>query len=501
MNECRRRSHVAGLVALAAWAWFALPAGAQPPFQATGIKICEVDSASAIIWTRLTRHAARMGAERPRPRVRYRDRETGELVGRGKRRPNTPPVVTFPDGSTIETIEGAAVGTQGEVRVRWRPIGSAAWTMTDWRPVDPERDFTRQVKLSGLTPSSSYQIRVESRSAGSGDSGQSVFGGFRTAPTGSAPHRVLFTVTTGQAYGDQDAPAGGYRIYPAMLELDPDFFVHTGDILYYDSRAKTLDLARWHWARMYSLPTNVEFHRHVASYFIKDDHDTWMNDCWPTRETAFMGEFTFAQGQAVFLEQVGMGDLTWRTVRWGSDLQIWMVEGRDYRSPNNMPDGPEKTIWGAEQMAWLTRTVVASDAAFRVLISPTPIVGPDRKNKKDNHSNAGFRHEGDEVRQFIASQPNMVVVCGDRHWQYISEDDETGVREYSCGPASDGHAGGWPKDEKLPEHRYLNVTGGFLAGLVARENGAPTLTFRHYSVDGEVLNEDRLVAEASPDGR
>ena len=89
----------------------------------------------------------------------------------------------------------------------------------------------------------------------------------------------------------------------------------------------------------------------------------------------------------------------------------------------------------------------------------------------------------------------MVVICGDRHWQYVSVDGETGVREYSCGPASDEQAGGWRQEDRRPEHRYLNVIGGFLAGIVEREDGKPVLTFRHYSVDGDVLNEDRIVAE------
>ena len=85
-----------------------------------------------------------------------------------------------------------------------------------------------------------------------------------------------------------------------MLQLKPNFFVHTGDIVYYDQLAKTLPLARYHWQRTYSWPTNVEFHRQVASYFEKDDHDTWLNDCWPTMQTEYMHEFTFAEGQAVF---------------------------------------------------------------------------------------------------------------------------------------------------------------------------------------------------------
>ncbi len=46
-----------------------------------------------------------------------------------------------------------------------------------------------------------------------------------------------------------------------------------------------------------------------------------------------------------------MGERTYRTIRWGKGLQIWMVEGRLYRSPNTMEDGLQKTIWGKEQLA------------------------------------------------------------------------------------------------------------------------------------------------------
>ena len=461
-------------------------------YQATGIKIGEVTDSSAIIWTRLTQRPERVGPEAPMPRVSYRDPSTGKLSERrGSGRPDRVPIVDYPDGSTIETIEGAVPGVPGQVKVLYRLEGASDWITTGWRPVDAKRDYTRQFKLTRLKPNAKYQVRVETHS----DSGAVIEGGFRTAPSPDDSERVVFTVSTGQAYPDQDAVGGGYKIYAAMLKLDPSFFVHTGDILYYDKLAKTLPLARWHWARMYSLPTNVEFHRQVASYFIKDDHDTWMNDCWPTRKTKFMGDFTFEQGLALFGEQVPIGDRTWRTFRWGRDLQIWLVEGRDYRSPNTMPDGPDKTIWGKKQKAWFKRTVRESDASFRILISPTPVVGPDRANKHDNYSNKDFQHEGSEIRGFLSKQKNMYVICGDRHWQYVSVDKDTGVREYSCGPASDKHAGGWTNDQRYPEHRYLNVTGGFLAVTVDRSQGKPTVMFRHHGVDGDILNEDRFTAQ------
>ena len=86
----------------------------------------------------------------------------------------------------------------------------------------------------------------------------------------------------------------------------------------------------------------------------------------------------------------------------------------------------------------------------------------------------------------------MVVICGDRHWQYISVDPKTGVREYSCGPTSDVHAGGFREDMREPMHQYLNICGGFLSATVERQDGKATLTFRHHSVNGTVLNEDQL---------
>jgi alkaline phosphatase D len=160
-----------------------------------------------------------------------------------------------------------------------------------------------------------------------------------------------------------------------------------------------------------------------------------------------------------------------------------------------MEDGPEKTILGAEQKEWLKRTMTESDATFRVVISATPIVGPDRGNKRDNHANVGFQHEGDELRAFLAGLKNTYVSCGDRHWQYVSKDKETGLIEFSSGPASDEHAGGFSEDQRTEEHLYLKVIGGFLAGTVERVEGKPTLTMRHYGVDGAVLNEVVRVAE------
>ena len=45
------------------------------------------------------------------------------------------------------------------------------------------------------------------------------------------------------------------------------------------------------------------------------------------------------------------------------------------------------------------------------------------------------------------------------------------------------------------QFEYVNVIGGFLAVTVERRDGIPTLQLRHYSVDGEILNEDIRVLQ------
>ena len=94
-----------------------------------------------------------------------------------------------------------------------------------------------------------------------------------------------------------------------------------------------------------------------------------------------------------------------------------------------------------------------------------------------------FFHEGEELRKFIASQKNLYVICGDRHWQYASIHPEHGIREFGCGPINGEHLfGGAPKmDPKW--HEFLNNRGGFLHVKVSRETGSPKAVLSWYDAE------------------
>ena len=447
-----------------------LPLASQEPRQATGVRVGEVTPDSAIVWTRVTAQAAR---------------NKDGIVRRGK-------VSAQPVTQKAEELEGACPGAPGRVRLRYSTRENLRDAKaTPWAEVSAATDFTHKSRLTGLQPATVYYYSAETAGPGGKPAHAPLRGRFQTAPPASQYADVTFTVVTGQMYRDMDHPEG-FHMYEAMRKLAPHFIVPTGDNVYYDSedpRATTVELARYHWHRMYSYPRHVAFYLQVPAYWEKDDHDTLFDDCWPTMNPKQMLPMTFEDGQRIFLEQVPLiGEKTFRTYRWGRGLQVWLTEGRDFRSSNKAPDGPGKSIWGAAQKKWLYESILASEADFKVLVSPTPIVGPDRLNKADNHSNAAFAHEGNEFRRWVQKNvpDNFFIACGDRHWQYHSVHPETGVHEFSSGPASDQHAAGTP-GYNPQYHKFHLVKGGFLSVNFRRAGAQSQIHFRLHDVHGKVV--------------
>ncbi len=470
----RRRFIQTTATAALATPWLAQ--AAVGPFQATGTRVGEVTDTTAIVWTRLTQAPVRnnAGVSFDKPKKGKGAKEKQQAV------------------PAVNEIEGACPAASGKARVRYGLKEDLSDALeTPWMDVSAEKDGIHQFKLGALRPGSTYHYLSETAGAHRVAS-TSFKGKFHTAPKHRAPTELRFCVMTCQGYQDRDH-ADGHPIYPSMTALDPRFIVMTGDLVYYDSnppRAVSPALARLHWERMFSLPRLVEATRSTSTYWLKDDHDTLTNDSWPGMKA---GELTFEEGVKIFREQAPIGESDFRTIRWGRDLQVWFTDGRDYRSPNKMPDGPEKTIWGAEQKEWFKRTVKESTATWKVLVIPTPLVGPDRGNKNDNHSNAGFAHEGDEIRAWLKENVpnNFFVVCGDRHWQYHSVHPTAGVQEFSVGPASNSHASGSPGEDKT-YHKFHCVKGGFLCVELRPEGAESEITFQLRGVDGDVGYEAKF---------
>lgn len=393
---------------------------------------------------------------------------------------------------------------------------------TPWTSATDQRDFIVRAALTNLQPGQTYHYRAifgaDQAGAKPGRRGQ-----FATLPGKASDRAASFIVGSCMNYmkfmhgargkagpaitATEEDKRLGYRVFSAMADLKPDFFVGTGDIVYYDNilhgPAKTLPKLRECWHEQFRFPRLVEFFGRTPAYWSKDDHDFRFNES--DNETAQLP--LPHTGIEMFREQMPIlpaGDLqspTYRTHRVNRDVQIWLTEGRDYRSANAMADGPDKSIWGRPQREWLQRTLKESDATWKILISPTPMVGPDDASKIDNHADiGGFRHEGDAFFAWLAENKitGFMIVCGDRHWQYHSI-HPSGIEEFACGALNDENARlGVPPGSKKgtdPEARikqpYLSAepTGGFLYLRVAPEGprGA-RLVIEHRDDYGKVMN-------------
>lgn len=421
---------------------------------ADGVKIGELTHDSVVIWTRLTKNS-----------------EADNRV----------------DDWDPKKPHWQVPGQAGELRIALKQPGESMSLIQMPVEVETESDYCHQVRFADLKPATSYTVSIRGKSD---DQEAETVASFTTAPRPSSDQAVRFTVSTCQDFPRRDDKSNGHQIYKSMLAANPDFFIQTGDTLYYDKPnpfAKDIATARYKWNRLYALPYLRAFHQSVPSYWLHDDHDVLKNDCWPGQN---YGDLTWDQGLKVWCEQVPWSDKPYRTFRWGKHLQIWLPEGREYRSPNTMEDGPEKSILGKEQWKWLEKTMKSSDATFKLYVSATPVVGPDRKNKNDNHANEGFEHEGRRLRKFLSDIPGCFVINGDRHWQYFSIDPETGLHEFGSGPASDVHAGGFSRDLQEDWQPFLRIKGGYLSVSVSGDKA----TVVHHDVNGKVVNETVISA-------
>ncbi len=395
---------------------------------------------------------------------------------------------------------------------------------TEWLYAIGESDFIIKSRITDLKHNTRYFYRLEYgtdvHNTRIGKNSQ-----FNTLQGEDGTGDVSFIIVTGmnyarhyygrsdgkrmlwEAYNGPDRDLG-YPSLKAIMDLNPDFFIGTGDNVYYDRNrpeqktAENLKEMRQRWHEQFIQPRFIQMFSLIPTYWMKDDHDHRYNDS----DTLINGiNPSHEMGKRIFIEQLPIAapdnndPKTFSTYRINKWAQMWLLEGRDHRSPNEMPDGPKKTLWGPEQLEWLKKTLLESDAKFKFIISPLPWIGPASQGKKDNPTN-GYRYERDELFDWF--QKNMIneehfyIIAGDRHWQYHAI-DPSGINEFSTGALVDGNsrlgikagAKGSTDPEGKINQLYLQAepSGGFLNVSVVDGHADPRAIFTFYDERGEIL--------------
>lgn len=300
-----------------------------------------------------------------------------------------------------------------------------------------------------------------------------VIGRFRTPPAKRRDIRFIWGGdTAGQGWGI-DLGFGGMRIYEAMRNVHPDFFIHSGDTIYADGPlqehvtdsagnliwtnayldvvpeklkvAETLQEYRRNY--LYNLyDANVQrFSAEVPQIWQWDDHEVTNN--WSdskvldSRYTEKRVQMLTARATRAFLEYAPMrwhsqveSERIYRHIPYGRDLDVFVVDMRSYRGPNTYNrqnrQGPETRFFGKAQLAWLKNSLQRSRATWKIIAADMPLGlqigdGTDEQGRprwegpaNGNGPALGRELELAELLRFIKREHihNVVWITADVHY-------------------------------------------------------------------------------------
>lgn len=183
---------------------------------------------------------------------------------------------------------------------------------------------------------------------------------FRTAPDGPARFRVSYG-SCARFQIDRVQP-----IWRVVDALKPDLFFWLGDNMYGDSPNPAILAEEYRRNRdIASIQPVLHSIPHLAVW---DDHDYGLNNhdaSHPWKATALQ---TFKQYWPNPSYGLPATPGVFFTYSYGG-VDFFFLDNRYHRSPNEMPDGPEKLMFGQAQREWLFKQLEASDAPFKVLIN------------------------------------------------------------------------------------------------------------------------------------
>ncbi len=348
--------------------------------------------------------------------------------------------------------------TSESFRKAQRVIGSDALDTTDYTArvnlakLPAGQQIFYRVTFQDLTDTNIYSVPV--------------LGSFRTAP--AKKRDILFAWsgdTAGQGWGI-NPEWGGMKIYESIRQLNPDFFIHSGDTIYADNpiqaevklddgsiwknlttpeKSKVAEtLAEFRGNFIYNLlDENVRrFNAQVPQLVQWDDHET-RNNWFPgqmltddDRYTVKSCNILAARAKQAFLDYTPIRfdandpERIYRSFNYGSSLEIFMLDERSYRGPNTpnrqTTASNETAFLGSAQVRWLKNKLQNSKATWKVIASDMPIglIIPDGKTGKfENLANGdgpalGRELETADLLRFIKQNNirNVVWITADVHY-------------------------------------------------------------------------------------
>ena len=324
----------------------------------------------------------------------------------------------------------------------WRDGPEAgAFLMTYDDVVTPKDGYIKEL-VEGLEPGARHHYALFHEPQGT-LAARSEVGTFRAAlpPGTAAPVTVGATACTHYDF----AP---YATVAAIAEHSPDVFCQLGDMSYNDS-ASTREQFRALWHATLSDPGYRAVLPRTALYATWDDHEV-RNDWKPGFSPAILqaGRDAFLETLPVPRREGGGGVRFWDSYRWGSSVELFVLDCRGERQkastePNptgQAPGGTHARMVSDAQLSWLMEGLSVSPCHFKVVLTSVPMT-----RMGDYWPVMAGRWEGTPVQRDAlldhivgACLRNVWFLTGDFHFPAIARVEPEGprrrIREIFVGP-------------------------------------------------------------------
>ncbi|MDR6998939.1 glycerophosphodiester phosphodiesterase family protein [Neobacillus niacini] len=313
-----------------------------------------------------------------------------------------------------------------------------------------EHDYAVQTKMDGLKPDTTYFYRAHAVS-----SSYTVNGSFKTAPAENSL-KPLTMVWGGDTGGQGEIPP--YNSFKAMSDLNPDFFLFSGDTIYADNKTPAVpnppsQSVQDFWAKYKENRTDAGLRsllQKTATFSIWDDHEVTNDFSGPSQPLTPTGLNAFKDYWPISDDRSN-ADKLYHTYSYGDTLDMMILNNRGYRDPNTQADGADKTMLGGEQLDWLKKQLLDSDAKIKLVATSVPISVPTGKaNARDGWANGnqvnpndptGYENEFKKISDFIMEKgiKNVFFVTTDVHFAQVikydaNHDGKTDYHELISGP-------------------------------------------------------------------
>jgi alkaline phosphatase D len=400
------------------------------------------------------------------------------------------------DGPMIVQIEWAPVTVWDRVSKMGTAVAPVA--RTPLFTTGPEADFTLTLPLDGLMPATRYRwyvfVGAKGHEGTSTEARVAARGEFTTLPDMKSHVPVTFA-WSGDLGGQGHCRRGaaGYPIFDVMRAQQLDFFLFLGDTVYVDNqcpsppnepgadfRATTLAEYRARHRDQRRAEALQRFLGSVPVYAIWDDHEVRDNFAGPFDSQMPAGRQALREYWPIRVAPDDPHRL-YRTVRAGADLEVFILDTRQYRSSNVDQDGPAKTMLGARQLQWLLSGLTESTATWKVIVTTVPLSiskgggtsVPGNDGWAGGADGTGFERERQVIVDYILGQrvKNVVFLAGDVHYVQANAYDPNGdgiadFHEFIAGPLSAAPGRLTPARVELRPTTLINEGGYMNFGLI-----------------------------------